>query len=324
MPKVEFLSIMIVSVLISACSAKLNKDDDKVKEQGDGWPAYSEQPLSGNVLGQSWTVKTAVARLVGVNNDQISVDLYSENVLNACTNMVLPSKPYASIILPKNYSLTEYRADLLSRSSEVKNPLVFSSQGVVSKNVVATRTKLRITDITENGFAALVYANSDLFEGHISEINGGVYVADCTKVAAYSVWNDLKGNYQLYSYDGAPQDLRSLSIKEDVQNKFYDNTTESYLNAMVFPLLYSVSPNSELSYSFGPIEGLGLSKVSSTAISKTYKYSYNGPLNYGNTDITLILDLTATLENSYLYVTYTIEIPGHAAKTSHQFTLRKQ
>lgn len=326
MKKINAFGLMAASILIFSCSVKV-KDADVVKELGDGWPAYSDQALSGTVFGQEWHSQTVVARLSSFNAEEIRVYFYSENTANACDSSAISSKPYASVILPANLTATEYKVDLTNLfanpTSIVKNPLVFVSTGVSTNAVAANRTKISITSFDETGFTVSAFADSGVVDGTSSSINGVTHVTDCRKVAPFSVWSELKGSYGLQSFDGQTQDLRPMTIKDDIQSKFYDKASGSYIDAVVFPLIYSISPSSEASYTFGPMDGLGTTQVTTTATSKTYKYAYNGPLNYNNVDITLNLDMTVTVEGTFLFVNYTLEIPGHATKMSHQLTLRK-
>ncbi|MBC7466094.1 MAG: hypothetical protein H7256_08880 [Bdellovibrio sp.] len=312
------------AIALSACSAKITDDakDKQIKEEAAKWPAFSDQSLAGKIFGKSWSAASAVARVSSLDSSNIIISLYAESVANSCSVSAYSSKPYATVSIPAAYTVTEYRVDLYDTTAGYKNALAFNETTILGANTyVADRSRVSVASIDETGFQAYIWATTSqsISAENVSEINGQIHVSDCRKAVAFSEWTSLTGNYQLQTFDGATQDMRPITLQEDTQSKFYDNASSSYIDAMPFPLYYSAYNQ----YNFGPMEGLGVSKVSTTATSKILQYSYNGPINYSNKDITLILDMTVTKQAQYLYVEYTLEVPGLVTKTSHKFTLVK-
>ncbi|MNY65483.1 hypothetical protein D3C86_2027550 [compost metagenome] len=71
------------------------------------------------------------------------------------------------------------------------------------------------------------------------------------------------------------------------------------------------------------MEGLGKTIYDEFNGTKTLTYSFDGPINFEGSDVTLKLDMTVVKTSSNVKVQYTIEVPGQINKTSHSFTLRK-
>lgn len=326
--KLFYSSVLLATAIaFTGCKAKITDDSDKqrVDEQNAKWPAYSDQSLAGKILGNDWAAVSAVARVSDSNANELDIYFYGESVTNACNVTPITNKAFAVINhIPADYAVTEFKTDLYDANQD-KKPITFVETGLSITASTADRSRVSISSIDATGFQVYAWAITvpGIFNNTTSEINGQIHVTDCRKMVAFSEWTALKGNYKLQAFDGVTQNLRPLVIQEDPQDKFYDNASGTYLNALPFPLYYSVSSGSDAQYSFGPMDGVGTSKVSTTATTKTLQYSFNGPINYNNKDITLILDMTATKQDQYLYVEYTLEIPGFVTKTSHKFTLVK-
>lgn len=203
---------------------------------------------------------------------------------------------------------------------------MFVAPGVQTKFVPAEKTKLSVQTITEFGFDGALYA-ADQSSGLTSEINGRVSVTDCTKAADFGVWDELVGNYRLISFDGRNQDGRASRVAFDYSEKFRNPDTKEALRTLLLPL-YS-NPAENTMFQFGPMKGLGISRLNIQGTTKTLTYSHHGPvlmmLPSSSTPslITLNLEVRAIKSESSLDLSYTIEIPGQVPLTTHQMVLMK-
>jgi hypothetical protein len=316
----KFIAASIAAItLTTACNVKM---EDLLKEPpvGQLWPAYAVNPLSGNVFGSPWTAVTAVARQAADPNT-LALSIYAEPVSSMCQPTSVIKKPVATMMIPKAYAAQEYAMDTTRSMSG--NPLVFQTPGISRREVTAQKTKLNIQTLTDSGFEGALYAQATETDGTISEINGRISVTDCTKVADFSVWDELVGNYRLVAFDGQPQNGRSSNIAFDTNNSFYDKATQQYVKTLIFPLYYNVSNGRSESYAVGPMRSLGISKLNIQGNTKTLGYSYHGPVTYDGTDIVLNLELRAVRVENRLDIVYTLEIPGKVPATSHQMVLEK-
>lgn len=311
---------------ISACSKSKDSESSSAPSpspsslQAPNWPAYQNSTLSGQVFGKEWKVMSALARTSIHNPEEKTIEFYSEQMPDACKKKAFSAKPYATVVIPKNYVTGESFADMAS-GSMTGNPLVFIHLEQTSKNIMAEKTKIQITEVKSDGFMVKVYAQAIESNGTISEINGQTYVLDCEKSVDFSVWEDLAGWYDLKTFDGVSKKPRTAVIEVDDHHLFYDRASQRYVSTVVFPLFSSVSENSAVSFNFGPMQGLGSTIVQRQNGFQVLKYSYHGPLTYEGMDITLNLDLQATRKNQELHVQYTLEIPGHVKAESHSFVL---
>ncbi len=173
------MSALVLSLSLTACvkSASDLPNFGFAPGPDSGATAYSDEPLSGTVFGMKWEAKTAVARPFGTDGTQLSIWLYSEILENACSNS-FSSKTYATLVIPANYQIMEYIADLRDMSGNGEL-LVFTRPP--SDNIFSEQTKLRINSISETGFEASLYAYGFETSAAKSEMNGTVTVTDCTK-----------------------------------------------------------------------------------------------------------------------------------------------
>lgn len=308
--------------LMTACSASVDSPQNLFPDIGNSsksWPAYSEQALAGNVFGKKWNAITAVAKKI--NDKEISLEFYPESKAKACTTAYTNTMPYATVVIPAAYTTTEYAADLLNPGG-TGNPLVFTEVNGAPKNLAAEKTKVRVNSISASGLNVSVYATGLDLDGYQSEINGQINVVDCAKAVDFSVWDELKGWYNLTSFDGASVYQRTAIVEYD-SSRFYSRSGQRYLKALTFPLYYSVGQNSDASYNFGPIDGVGVTTVKTENGMTTYKYSYSGPMTFKGMDITMTLDLTVVKSGNTVDVSYTLEVPGNVTKTTHKFSMTK-
>ncbi|MFZ3229734.1 MAG: hypothetical protein WA160_05990 [Pseudobdellovibrio sp.] len=316
----KYTALLAAALLFTACHAKISGDNAPLNFTQSSAPSdYSEQKLSGSMFGQSWTVASAVARTTSAN--ELSIEFYSEVSADACTSHFFPTTPYATMIIPANYSITEYKADFLN--GETGNPLVFSYFGTSSQNMIADKSKLKITEIDSSGFQAYLFGTALDKNNQTSEINGTVHVTDCNKQVNFSVWSELSGNYQLQSFDGVAQNLQNFRIAFDMDYNFRSVTSKQAIKTLLLPLIKQISTSTDVTSYFGPMEGLGTTTVTTVDGVKTYNYSYNGPINYKGTDLTLILNIKIAKDNYNLTLTYDLEIPSYVSKTSHSLVLKK-
>lgn len=317
----KLVSGVALASLVTACSAKVDAPPNPFQGVNDAfktWPEYSDAQLSGKIFGKEWKAVTAVAR--PINEKEMSLDFYPEVKSNACTSALTSSRPYATVIIPKAYTATEYYADMASPGTG--NPLVFTEVNGAPKNLIAEKTKMRINTISAGGFNVSLYAVGVDTDGYQSEINGKIDVVDCAKAVDFSVWDELKGWYSLSTFVGNAVVSRNTILEYD-SSKFYDRASGRYVKTLIFPLYYSVGASSDASYNFGPMEGLGVTTITNHNGIKTYKYSYSGPMTYKGIDITMNLEMSvATWGNNYT-VNYTLEVPGHVTKTSKYYEMQK-
>lgn len=306
----------VVGGLVAGCNLKLESPKYDPTVGAD----YVQSGLAGSVFGSPWTAVTAVVRSLPGKADEIALEAFAEPMVNVCLNPSFATKSSVSLILPKSYAVGEYVFQL--GSSPTGHPLAFRSAGVVNKELVADLTKLRIDSVTETGFEADLFAHG-ADQGVVSQINGHISVVDCAKVADFSVWNELVGTYRLASLDGQTQDGRESVIELDRHGQFYDRASKQYLQTMLFPLYTNVSGSVTEKFNFGPINGLGLSHVTTANGSKTFTYAYNGPVTYLGRPILLYLDLRVVKTDARLDVAYTLKIPGEVPATTHQLVLLK-
>jgi hypothetical protein len=140
--------------------------------------------LSGRLFNQDWAARTAVARPSLNNADVLVVELYAEEIFNACDqNFVSSSLPYATVHIPKDYSVTEYTADFKNGLSSpmTGQPMVYTLLAAGGQNIMAERTAVRINAVTSEGFTASLSSDGIDEQGVASAMNGDVTVKDCTK-----------------------------------------------------------------------------------------------------------------------------------------------
>ena len=317
--KSVFFSVLAL-VALAGCQAKITGGSDP--GPGPNPPAtpekpvaaYSEAPLAGKVFGQDWKVATAYVRAFGTEGKLLSLNLLSDPAGHACQNSVSP-KPYATVAIPIDYAATEYTRDM-----ESGFPLVFVTTGEVAKNLVADFAKLRIERLHNTGFIASVYATATDVDGTKSEINGRVDVVDCRKVADFSVWDQLRGTYQLVELDGKATTTFTASLDYQDSN-FYDLSRQTYVRALEFPLYFGVTTTSASKYPFGPLQNLGQTTVTEGGGVKTFNYSYSGPIRFRGVDITMTFTLTVK-KSTTLDVTYSLDVPGQISNSTHHFILK--
>ncbi|MBK9321606.1 MAG: hypothetical protein IPM97_01380 [Bdellovibrionaceae bacterium] len=320
MKKFNLFAVVMAITLMTACSP-ISKLDDPIFGLGQkGWPDYVEQPLAGRVFGQNWKALTAVVKPFGSDKSQVSLEFYSEVNPKACTGSLMPSKPFASVVIPAAYTQTEYISDM--EDPGTGNPLVFKMFSGEAKKLLASKTKIRVNSITATGLVVSVYAQGADADGAVSEINGSVAVTDCAKAVDFSVWEELAGWYTLQNFDGQAVQARTSILKYE-NNSFYNRAAQAWVKTLVFPLYASVSTNTDMTYNFGPMEGLGATTVSVSGGTKTYTYSYHGPIYANGVDVTMALDMTVMKSGSTMSVTYTLEVPSYIKKVSHTFTVTK-
>lgn len=316
----KYIAALAVLCLTAACELK-NNGGGSPSDNGNqkaSWPAYADQELSGKVFGQNWKAVTAVVRPFGADNTQVSVEFLDQNNSEVCKSPRTPSGTYASVVIPADYSEKEYFGDITTGEG---NPLVFTTMVGGVRNVIADKTKMRLSSLSETGFVAQVYASGQNDDGSISEINGKISVTDCRKVADFSVWEELAHWYDLETFDGRPVKARYSAVELNT-DRFYDRSQRKYLRTYIFPLYSFVGENSDSQYLFGPMEGLGTSTMQEANGVKTFKYSYKGPINMRGTDITLELDMTVVKTSARVTVTYSLNIPSHNEKSAHTFTMK--
>jgi len=325
MNKNYFKAVLVLFGLsLSACHSNLsaNAPSPLLDPQSlETWPTYKQQNLSGQLFGETWTAQSAVVRQNLNNPTEFILEISSEAKNEACDSLVSHKKSFATLVIPKDYKTTEYKFDLKTSTSS-GNPLVFISAGENIQNLIAEKTSLRIDSINSLGFTASLTAEAVDEQKKASEINGQIAVTDCTKNVPFSELEQLVGNYSLNSFDGIAQNKRPSFIKSEEKN-FSEKSSLTYKKSLQLSLYYYVSENSEATYNFGPIDGFGITTKTQNAEQTTYHYTVDGPINYRGVDITLKLDLTMVKSNDGLTVNYTIEIPDHIKKTSHNFLLKK-
>lgn len=327
--KMFMASLFLMAALTSACTKSSSGNEGGSGStapqgaSGQNWPAYAEQELSGKVFGQDWKALSAVARPSIGNAAEMTVEIYSEKLADACASQTFSQKPYASVVIPSQYAEQEYVADMTNLGAgQSGNPLVFTSLEGNSKNVMADKTKLQILAINSSGFQMSLYASGQEADGALSEINGKISVIDCARAIDFKEWEALAGWYSLKSFDGAAQDGRTSTIEID-PDSFFDRATQKWVPTAVFPLYESVSTNFDMKYDFGPMKNLGQTTMVKNQNDTVYTYSYSGPIYADGYDVTLNLEMTVKKTANTLEVQYTLEVPSHIKKTTHSFILQK-
>lgn len=308
--------IPLCILFLGACSANITGTAGESPDWAKPQSPYLDQELSGKIFGQNWKGKTALLRPFGGSADQLSLEVYQDMSGSTCKTP-FTSTPYASVVLPANYETREYNLDISSGT-----PLVFSGASNTSKNVFADSARLKINEISETGFNASLAAKAIEDDGTVSEINGRIQVLDCRKQVDFSVWEEFAGWFYLTELDGKAANRQNINARM-YNNSFYDRNKKSYIRHFEIPLIFSASGNITGSYSFGPLENFGSTKLEKTSNGKVLTYSYHGPITYEGTDITLNLDMTVTSVGSTLQVAYTLEVPKHITKKTHTFKLTK-
>jgi hypothetical protein len=316
MKKYFLVPACLALLSLAACEISSTADGLRDPLAGKPTPDYSESMLSGKIFGQDWKAQVAVLRPSMLDKNKLSLEIYAGNAGSAC-QVASTSTPYTTVFIPADYQVKEYSFDIYTESV-----FVFSAIINGSKNLMADRAKLKITSLDANGFSGYLYAHGEEENGDVSEINGKLQVIDCRKQAAFSVWDNLAGWYDLVEFDG--KTVGPLTATADFNtSSFYNRTTGKYVRSFNVPLIYSVGTSTTASYSVGPLEGLGTTTYEESNGVKTINYSFHGPINFKNSDITMNLDMAVVRTSSNVKVRYTLEIPGHVTKTSHAFTLRK-
>ncbi|MBC7740917.1 MAG: hypothetical protein H7061_01890 [Bdellovibrionaceae bacterium] len=136
-------------------------------------------------------------------------------------------------------------------------------------------------------------------------------------------WDELKNWYTLTHFDGTAVEHRTATVERDHDYSFYNALTSQYVNTLVFPLYSAVYVGTDSAYTFGPMEHLGTSKITTLNGVKTYAYSYHGPIRASGRNVTLNLDLTVVQEGLKYSVSYTLEVPGIITKTWHQYVMTR-
>lgn len=317
----KLLSVAASAVLLTtACDIKV---DTTPKEEpiGVNWPAYAGGSLAGKVFSQDWRAVSAVARLDrsgASETPQVIVAFYQESVPAACNQPFYARLPYATMKIPQAYAVQEIATDLTRALGNA--PLAFVFPGTPTKIVVADKTKLNIQTLTEFGFDGALYAQATESNGTVSEINGRVSVMDCTKAADFSVWNELVGSYRLLTFDGQTQDGRNLFVGFD-NDLIVDPKNGQTVKALLLPLFTNISAGEQ--FDVGPLNGLGISRLTTQGNIKTLSYSFNGPIVYRGESLTLNLELRVLKNEGRLDVAYTLNVPGKIPLSSHQMTLQR-
>lgn len=312
MKTVNVLTILVAALLLQACQAKLGSEADGLTPFGKKTP-YANEPLQGNLLGKGWRSVTAVVRPFSGGTNQLNLYIYGESKSSVCGPDTTSRLPLVSAVIPANYQAREYDLDLTTGT-----PVVISEG---SNNVIADVGRLSITEINEIGFNGFFYTKGYSSDGTISEINGQLKVVDCRKVVDFSVWSTFERSYDLVELDGVAVGPMMAFVRA-ANNSYYDRASSRYVRAFEFPLFYSVNGSSTASFTFGPMEGLGKTTVNQAGDVKTLTYSYQGPIYYRGTDITLNLDMKVVADTRFTMVSYTLEIPGHIGKSTHTFKLK--
>ncbi len=321
----QITTALLALVVLAGCKKNSAEDlfDGAPRNQSDSsvWPAFTDSNLKGQVFGQNWTAAIALVRPIQGDVDRITLEFFSEVKPDACKSLAYTETAKAWMTIPANYQAQEYKRSSTEGTNDITT-ITFSKIGAISKNVMADKTRLIISALTNQGFDAAVYAEGDEADGTISTINGKIPVIDCRKQVAFDVWESFEGSYQLQSFDGVATAGHHMAIEWDTRS-FYDRSSASYRRTMTFPLLLSVSSGSTVTSDFGPMEGLGQTSFKVDGVTKTLTYSYHGPMTYRGVDVTLNIEMTVVQNLNRLSVTYVLEVPGHIEKKNHQFELTK-
>ena len=138
----------------------------------------------------------------------------------------------------------------------------------------------------------------------------------------FKAWKELIGNYRLTQFNGQSVTTHYTEIEQSLTS-FYDRTEKKYLDSVIFPLYANVGTGSDLSYSFGPIDGKGTTTFIKGENANIYTYKFDGPVTLQGVDIEMHLDMNVIKEGTNLYVTYTLAVPGHITAITRNFTLQK-
>ncbi|MGZ5278564.1 MAG: hypothetical protein ACXWC9_01395, partial [Pseudobdellovibrionaceae bacterium] len=186
---------LLILAMVAACNKNDAKDvfDSVPSEQSNSksWPAYTDATVSGKVFGEDWTAITALARPMQGEPGRMTLELFSETKANACKTLAYPATTTAWMKIPAAYKVQEYVRSSMEGTDEI-DTITFSQLGATSKNVMADKTRLNITALTDEGFEASIYAEGDEANGTVSVINGKISVIDCTKQVSFDVWNELE------------------------------------------------------------------------------------------------------------------------------------
>ncbi len=324
----ELLLLSALTLLVSACSVSSPVNPLAILPPGpqgqnsDEWQEYADTPLAGRLFGQEWTAKVALAEFFGSDKSKLSVSFYADEPTAACGSLANPKNPYATLVIPKEYTKTEYKADFSAGTAQA-NPLIFTITVPTVDNLAASKTKLRVDSIGSDGFNASLFAVGIKEDGEISSVNGQIKVLDCTNGMKFSDWDKVKGSYTLLSFDGKAVNPRTVSAVYDSKNRFYSNEQGKYIKTLLIPLYFAVSDHGEGVFDFGPMETLGHSSFSSDKGVDTFKYEYSGLVTVSRTEAFLNLSLQIVKSGTTFNVEYTIEVKSHISKESHKFTLRK-
>lgn len=302
-------------LLLTACSAKVSAPSGFLPPPSGGddpQNAYSDQELSGTVFNKEWKGKMALVRTFGSSGSELSLEIYQEKAGDICKTSFTNS-PSISVVIPANYEVKEYRLDISSGT-----PFVFSGATNELKNVIADSGSLKINAITDSGFTAQIVAKAVDHEGITSEVNGKIDVIDCRKQINFNVWDEFVGFGYLIEFNGKA--VNNLSLQTAYNSRaFYDRSQRAYVRYLNLPLINYVSGSSTSEFSFGPLEGLGITKLIKDQNGKTLSYSYHGPITADGRDVTLNLDMTVVTSGKTVHVTYTLEVPKHINKVTNSF-----
>ena len=171
------MGIFLVSIAtILTMGACKNSKENQASENSNF--SFSDQPLSGTVLGQPWKAQAAAFRVQHLSSSNWQViDIYGEPVSQICDPLANFGKVRASIILKSSPAVGFYKNQITDPNSTVE-PLSISDGQSTPTNYIASATELNITEMTTNGFNAQLHAFS---EGQY-EIDGDFTVVNCPTV----------------------------------------------------------------------------------------------------------------------------------------------
>jgi hypothetical protein len=183
MKKILLLPLSVI--LLSACMRSSVLDPLIPKPEGktdDGWKEYAETPLAGRLFARDWTAKRAIAKaFFSEDSNELMVKIYADELGETCESLGSSKQPYATVVIPKNYTTAEYKTETSSGSGH-HTPVVFTLTESSSENIISDKSKIRIETIGTDRFTASIFAVGVEENGIISEINGRIEVIDCTKV----------------------------------------------------------------------------------------------------------------------------------------------
>lgn len=308
------------TLLMIGCGSKKLGSPTLGKPATAGWPAYSKSTAAGKVFGKSWKGSSAVLRPFQSDNKQVSLDIYAQTNGDVCKSAMASDQPVASVVLPAALSKKEYVADMSQPGSG--NPLMFIDMSS-SKNVMAEKTKVRVNQIHDWGLNVSVYAYGRDVDGSVSEINGVIDVTDCSKAVEFSAWEDLAGMYDLISFDGKAVSNSRMAVFDMKNDEFFDRVSDRWVRALMIPLYAHVGENSDSSYDFGVMQGLGNSTLKQSGDQQIYTYAYKGPIYTAGQDIKMDLSLKIVRKDREMQVEYTLEVEKYVKRTTHSFVVRK-